>query len=68
MINVEAKADLEAFFTGGPQGLGARRYWPYRNDEHGCKDHVADLESSYKEAAEASLVCQPGSRVLTCSS
>ncbi|CZT20285.1 uncharacterized protein RCC_06143 [Ramularia collo-cygni] len=51
-INIEAKANLEAFFTGGPQGLGVRRYWPYRSDQNGCKDHVADLESSYKEASE----------------
>lgn len=51
-IEVRAKADLHAFFAGpgSPQ-----RFFPHRNNNNGCKDHIEDLEASYKQAAE---VCQ----------
>lgn len=37
-------------FAGG----GIQRYFPQRNNDNGCKDHVAVLESSYREAADVS--------------
>lgn len=46
---VQAKADLFKFFTEP-----VPRYKPDTNDGGGCKDHAADLQSSYSEASEVS--------------
>lgn len=46
VCDVHAKADLYKFFT-----TPVTRYMPGTNEGGGCKDHVADLENSYKEAS-----------------